>query len=137
MPRNFGVCPATTNFLRPVVFSKSAKNFAKKCSKIARGAHFLLQNVVLYECNKKNLSEINFMCMNFIRLRGLPAEILSGRNNWLLRCYMEFCVRAKTKFSYTKSLVFLCLIKNQKKTIKKNVFLHFFYEKMDFFFVER
>ena len=41
------------------------------------------------------------MCMNFIRLRELPAGILSGRNNELHSCYMEFGRRAKTNFSYT------------------------------------
>jgi len=33
---------------------EAAKKIAKKCSKIASGAHFLWQNVVLYECNKKS-----------------------------------------------------------------------------------
>ena len=46
------------------------------------------------------LSEINFICMNFIRLQGLAAGTVSGRNNGLLRWSMEFEVRPKTGFSY-------------------------------------
>ena len=38
--------------------------------------------------------------MNFIRLHGLAAGTVSGRNNGLLRCYVEFGIRAKTGFSY-------------------------------------
>ena len=44
--------------------------------------------------------EKNFICMNFIRLQGLAAETVSGRNNGLLSCYVEFGVHAKTGFSY-------------------------------------
>ena len=47
------------------------------------------------------LSEINFICMNFIRLQGLAAGTVSGRNNGLLSCYVEFPVRAKTGFSFS------------------------------------
>ena len=38
--------------------------------------------------------------MNFIRLQGLAAGTVSGRNNGRPRCYVEFGVRAKTGFSY-------------------------------------
>ena len=48
------------------------------------------------------LSEINFICMNFIRLQGLAAGTVFGRNNGLVSCYVEFPIRAKTGFSYMK-----------------------------------
>ena len=38
--------------------------------------------------------------MNFIRLQGLAAGTVSGRNNGLLRCYVEFPIQAKIGFSY-------------------------------------
>ena len=45
----------------------------------------------------------NFICINFIRLRGLAARMVSSRNNGLLSCYVEFEVRAKNEFSYIYS----------------------------------
>ena len=92
-------------------FSTTGRLF-KKCQKISQKiAKNCYWGILLEEkcCSmrvqhQKFLSEINFMCMNFIRLRGLPAGILSGRNNELLRCYMEFGVRAKTKFSCVFSI---------------------------------
>ena len=38
--------------------------------------------------------------MNFIRLQGLAAGTVSGRNNGWPRCYVEFPIRVKTGFSY-------------------------------------
>ena len=96
MPREFGVYPATTVSLRPADFSKSAKNFAKKCQKIASGAYYPRQNVAPWGCNKKKILETNSICMDFICLQWLAVGILSGRNNGLLSCYVEFTVRAKT-----------------------------------------
>ena len=117
MPRDFGVCPATIHLLRPTAFSKSAKHFAKKCQKIDPGAYFPRQNVAPCGFNKMFLSEINFICMNFIRLQGLAAETVSGRNNGLPCCYVEFPIRAKTGFSfanwYNKLLIQNCLIIKQ------------------------
>ena len=49
---------------------------------------------------KKIFLETNSICMDFICLQWLAAGILSGRNNGLLSCYVEFTVRAKTGFSY-------------------------------------
>ena len=59
---------------------------------------------VLMQLQKK-MSEINFICINFIRLRRLAAEMVSGRNNGLDRCYVEFGVRAKTEISYIGLLI--------------------------------
>ena len=100
MPREFGVCPATIHLPRPSAFSKSAKNFAKKCQKIGPGAYFPRQNVAPCGSNKIFLSEINFICMNFIRLQGLAARTVSGRNKVLHSCYVEFPPRPKTGFSF-------------------------------------
>ena len=58
------------------------------------------------------LSEINFICINFIRLQGLAAGTVSGRNNGLPCCYVEFAVRAKTGFSYINFVY--CLELNHK-----------------------
>ena len=43
--------------------------------------------------------ETNSICMDFIRLQWLAAGTVSGRNNGLLSCYVEFCIQAKTEFS--------------------------------------
>ena len=42
--------------------------------------------------------------MNFIRLQGLAAGIVSGQNKSWCRCYVEFDTRAKTEFSYEESV---------------------------------
>ena len=49
--------------------------------------------------------------MNFIRLQGLAAKTVSGRNNGLHSCYVEFPPRAKTGFSYVckRTLRGVCL----------------------------
>ena len=47
--------------------------------------------------------ETNSICMDFIRPQWLAAGILPGRNNGGFRCYVEFCIRAKTEFSYAFS----------------------------------
>ena len=54
-------------------------------------------------------SETNSICMDFICLQWLAAGILSGRNNGPLSCYIEFCIRAKTGFSYIFDFFKLCL----------------------------
>ena len=78
-------------------FFKKCQNF---CQKIASGAYFRRQNVAPWWCNENFFSETNFICMDFICLQWLAAGILFGRNNGLLRCYVGFCIRAKTGFSY-------------------------------------
>ena len=84
----------------------TAGRFFKKCQKICQKMAKNRSWVILSEtkcCSvlvqlQKKMSEMNFICMNFIRLWGLPAGMVSGRNNGLDRCYMEFGVRAKKKF---------------------------------------
>ena len=53
------------------------------------------------------LSKINFICMNFIRLQGLAAGTVSGRNNGLLHWSMEFDIREKNEISYRSYGVFI------------------------------
>ena len=88
---------------------------------------------------KKFFLETNLICMNFIRLQGLAAGIVSGRNNGLLSCYMELPVRAKTKFSYTSNptliappllflsffCFFLTFLKNENPQSKKFCYVRY------------
>ena len=60
--------------------------------------------------------------MNFIRLQGLAAGTVSGRNNGLVRCYVEFGVRAKTGFSilYFFGRFFFFIFQGKKTKKKKS-----------------
>ena len=86
--------------------SSTTGRLFKKCQKISQKiAKNCSWGILLKEkcCSmrmqhQKFLSEINFMCLNFIRLRGLPAGSLPGRDNTLLRWSMGFAIRAKKKF---------------------------------------
>ena len=86
--------------------SSTTGRLFKKCQKISQKiAKNCSWGILLEEkcCSmrvqhQKFLSEINFMCMNFIRLRELPAGSLPGRDNTLLRWSMGFAVRAKKNF---------------------------------------
>ena len=96
MPRVFGVCPATIHLPRPATFSKSAKKFPK----IGPGAYFPRQNVAPCGFNKKTFIGNKFYMHELHSSTRVTAGILSGRNNGLLSCYVEFSIRAKTGFSY-------------------------------------
>jgi len=100
MPREFGVCRATTPSPRPAAFSKSVKNFAKNTKKSLLGHTFWGKMLSPKGATKFFFSETNFICMNFIRLQWLAAGIVPGENNGLLSWSMEFGVRPKTEFSY-------------------------------------
>ena len=98
MPREFGVCPATTLSLRPAGFSKSVKKFAKKSF---LGHTFGGKMLSPKGATKFVFLETNFICMNFIRLQGLAIETVSGRNNGLHHWSIEFDIRAKNEISHT------------------------------------
>ena len=100
-------CPESLGYVRPIytchgrpLFQKVPKILPKNAKKSVLG--HTSQGKMLLRMGSKIffLSEINFICMNFIRLQGLAAGTVSGRNNGLLRCYVEFGVRPKTGFSY-------------------------------------
>ena len=75
------------------------KNFAKKCPKNRSWGTLSEVKCCLRRMqHNKLILETNFICMNFIRLQGLDAGTVSGRNNGLLRWSMEFEIRAKTEF---------------------------------------
>ena len=99
MPREFGVCPATTLSLRPAAFSKVSKILPKNAPKSLLGYTFRGKMLSPKGATKKCFLETNFICINFIRLQGLAAGKVSGRNNGLLRWSMEFDIRPKTEFS--------------------------------------
>ena len=82
----------------------TAGRFFKKCQKMPKNRSWgiLPKEKCCSVWDQQNffLSEINFICMNFIRLQGLADETVSGRNNGLPTCYVEFPPRPKTGFSY-------------------------------------
>jgi len=89
----------------------TAGRFCKKCQKFCRKMPKNRLWGILSEAKCCSLGvqqtnyflETNSICMDFICLQWLAAGILSGRNNGLLSCYVEFTVRAKTGFSYILS----------------------------------
>ena len=104
-------CPESLEYVRPLytchgrpLFQKVPKILPKNAQKSVLGHTSQGKMLLRVGSTKKILSEINFICMNFIRLQGLAAGTVSGRNNGLLRCYVEFPIRAKTGFSYISIL---------------------------------
>ncbi len=86
-------------------FFKKCQKFCQKMAKNRSWGILSEEKCCSVGVQHKNVfGGTNFICMNFNPLRGLPAGTLSGRNNGLLRCYIGFCIRAKTEFSYEESV---------------------------------
>ena len=85
-------------------FFKKCQNFCQKMPKNRSWGTLSEAKCCPRRVQQKNYFfwKKNFICMDFIPLQGLPTGILSGRNKGLLSCYVGFCIRAKTEFSYTK-----------------------------------
>ena len=99
-------CPESLEYVRPLhshygrpLFQKVSKILPKNAQKSLLGHTSRSKMLSPKGATKFFLSEINFICMNFIRLQGLAAGTVSGRNNGLLRCYVAFGVRPKPGFS--------------------------------------
>ena len=97
-------CPESLGYVRPLYTCHGRPLFQKFCQNCQKNRSWGIlpkaKCCSVWVQQNFFLSEINFICMNFIRLQGLAAGIISGRNNGLPRCYVEFGVRAKTGFSY-------------------------------------
>ena len=96
-------CPESLGYVRPL-YTCHGRPLFQKVPKILpknRSWGILPKAKCCSVWDQQNffLSEINFICMNFIRLQGLAAGTVSGRNNGRPRCYVEFGVRAKPGFS--------------------------------------
>ena len=93
--------------------SATAGHFFKKCQKFCQKMPKNRSWGILSEakCCSLRVQQIlfflktNFICINFIRLRGLAAGMVSGRNNGLFSCYVEFAPRAKTEILHTKQRI--------------------------------
>ena len=99
-------CPKILEYVRPPhshygrpLFQKVSKILPKNTQKSLLGHTFRGKMLSPKGATKKSFSGTTFICMNFIRLQGLAAGTVSGRNNGLLRWSMEFEVRPKTEFS--------------------------------------
>ena len=97
-------CPESLEYVRPL-HSHYGRPLFQKVSKILtknRSWGTLSEEKCCpRRVQQKNIFlETNFIYMNFIRLQGLAAGTVYGRNNGLLHWSMEFDIRAKNEFSY-------------------------------------